>query len=258
MAVLVSSIITDAFREGNILPLGKAPTALQTTEALRLFNAVISAIYGGDAGEELGDWPLGTYGRESKADPINYTQDQLQRPTINRRLIAVNTTALTVYLTVWPQDGARMGIADPFGRLAAFPVTLDANGRTIEGAATKLLNTNGLFQEWFYRADLGQWVKLSALTEIDNLPFPDEFESFFILLLAMRLNPRYGRSMDEQSAAIFKQGRTSFVARYLQSMPLEIDDSISWPFMSMQSYDQQRQFSSSPGFDRGGYFYWGN
>ena len=74
----------------------------------------------------------------------------------------------------------------------------------------------------------------------------------------MRLNPRYGRSMDEQSAAIFKQGRTSFVARYLQSMPLEIDDSISWPFMSMQSYDQQRQFSSSPGFDRGGYFYWGN
>ena len=123
---------------------------------------------------------------------------------------------------------------------------------------TKVLNTNGLFQEWFYRADLGQWVKLSALTEIDNLPFPDEFESFFILLLAMRLNPRYGRSMDEQSAAIFKQGRTSFVARYLQSMPLEIDDSISWPFMSMQSYDQQRQFSSSPGFDRGGYFYWGN
>ena len=64
-------------------------------------------------------------------------------------------------------------------------------------------------------------------------------------MLAMRLNPRYGRSMDEQSAAIFKQGRTSFVARYLQSMPLEIDDSISWPFASMQSYDQQRQFSSS-------------
>ena len=109
MAVLVSSIITDAFREGNILPLGKAPTAAQTTEALRLFNALIAAIYGGDAGEELGDWPLGTYGRESKADPINYTQDQLQRPTINRRLIAVNTTALTVYLTVWPKTAPAWG-----------------------------------------------------------------------------------------------------------------------------------------------------
>ncbi len=255
MAVLISSIITDAFREANILPLGKAPTALQSTEALRLFNAIITAIYGGDAGEELGDWPLGIYGRESMADPISFTPDQIQRPTINRRLIAVNTTALTVYLTAWPQDGARMGIADPFGRLAAFPVTLDANGRTIENAATLLLNTNGTFQEWFYRADLGQWVKLSALTAVDNLPFPDEFESFFILMLALRLNPRYGRSMDEQSAAIMKQGRTSFVARYLQSMPLEIDDGISWPFMSTQSYDQQRQFSSSQGFDRGSY--WG-
>jgi hypothetical protein len=36
-----------------------------------------------------------------------------------------------------------MGIADPFGRLAAFPVTLDANGRTIEAGATKVLNVNG-------------------------------------------------------------------------------------------------------------------
>ena len=138
------------------------------------------------------------------ADPISFTPDQIQRPTINRRLIAVNTEALTVYLTVRPQDGARMGIADPFGRLAAFPVTLDANGRTIEGAATKLLNVNGTFQEWFYRADLGQWVKLSTLVDTDPLPFPDEFESFFILMLALRLNPRYGRSMDEQSAAIMK------------------------------------------------------
>ena len=92
MAVLISSIITDAFREANILPLGKAPTALQSTEALRLFNAIITAIYGGDAGEELGDWPLGIYGRESMADPISFTPDQIQRPTINRRLIAVSAS----------------------------------------------------------------------------------------------------------------------------------------------------------------------
>lgn len=252
---LISSIIADAFRETNIFPLGKAPNIAQSTEALRLFNAIITSIYGGDAGEELADWPLGTFGRESQADPLVYTNDQLIRPSINRRLLALNTTALTVYLSLYPQDGARMGIADPFGRLNAFPVTLDANGRTIEGAATKVLNVNGTFQEWFYRADLGQWVKLTALTAVDNLPFPDEFESFFILMLALRLNPRYGREMDAQSAAIMKQGRTSFVARYLQSMPLEIDDGISWPFMSTQSYDQQRQFSSSQGFDRGSY--WG-
>ena len=134
------------FPRGNILALGKRLRRCKRQEALRLFNALIAAIYGGDAGEELGDWPLGTYGRESKADPINYTQDQLQRPTINRRFVAVNTTALTVYLTVWPQDGARMGIADPFRPSCSFPVTLDANGRTIEGAATKTSTRTGFFR----------------------------------------------------------------------------------------------------------------
>ncbi len=253
---LVSSIIADAFREGNILPLNKAPTTDQSTEALRLLNALFSSIYGDEAGEGLTDWPLGNYGRESPAYDLGYTDNQINHPTINRRLLAVNTVAKTVYLTLYPQDGARMGIADPFGRLAAFPVTLNGNGREIEGAATLLLNTNGLNREWFYRADLGDWVRLTQKISADEMPFPADFDNFFITLLAMRINPRYGREMDAQSALIYKSERRKFVARYLQSQPLEINDDISWPFMSTQSYDQQREFSSNQAFDRGSYF-WG-
>lgn len=253
---LVSSIITDAFREGNILPLGRTPNANQSTEALRLLNALFSAIYGDEAGESLQDWPLGNYGRESPAYDLGYTEHRIDHPTINRRLIAVNETAKTIYLTLRPQDGSRMGIADPFGRLSTVPVTLDANGRTIEGGLTLLLNTNGLFREWFYRADLGNWMRLTGVALGDEMPFPSDFDNFFMTLLALRLNPRYGRTMDEQSAAIYKAERKKFVARYLQSQPLEIDDSISWPFMSTQSYDQQREFSSNRAFDRGSYF-WG-
>jgi hypothetical protein len=249
---LISSIIGDAYREANILPLGKAPTANQVTEALRLFNGNIRSIYGGDAGESLIDWPLGTFGTESGFQ-LPYTDYAIVRPTINQRLIATNTVAKTVYLTPYPQDGSRMGIADPFGRLAAFPVTLDANGRTIEAAATLVLNTNGLSREWFYRADLGQWVRISSLLSTDPNPFPEDFDNFFIIGLALRLNPRYGREMDEQSALVFKSERRQFLARYLQSQPLEIDDSISWPFMSAQSYDQQREFSSNRAFNRGWY-----
>jgi len=253
---IVSSIIGDAFRESNILPLGRSPNTLQSTEALRLFNAVISSMYGDEAGEALQDWPLGNFGRESPNYDLAYTDHRINRPTINRRLIAVNEEAKTVYLSLWPQDGARMGIADPFGRLATYPVTLDGNGRTIEGAQTLLLDTNGLFREWFYRADLGQWVRLTSLADTDEMPFPSDFDNFFVTLLALRLNPRYGREMDQQSATIFKAEKTKFVARYLQSMPLEILDDISWPFMSTQSYDTQREFSSSRAFNRGSYF-WG-
>lgn len=252
---VVSSIITDAFREGNILPLAKAPTDAQATEALRLLNQLFRTIYGDDAGESLQDWPLGNFGRESPEYDLGWSDYRIDHPTINQRLIALNEEARTIYLPLYPQDGSRMGIADPFGRLESVPVTLDGNGRTIEGNATLALNTNGLYREWFYRADLGNWMRLTGITLDDEMPFPDDFDVFFTITLAMRLNPRYGRQMDAQSAETYKSERRKFVARYLQSMPLEILDDISWPFMSLQSYDQQREFSSNRAFRSGGYFW---
>jgi hypothetical protein len=251
---LVSSIILDAYRESNMLALGKDPAPNQSTEALRLYNALIISIYGGEAGEPLTDWPLGNFGRaDTPGTNICLTTAQIAHPNINRRLIALNEQELTVYLTLRPQDGSRMGIIDPFGRLASMPVTLDANGRTIEGSPTLVLDTDGLSREWFYRADKGDWVRLTSLTVDDENPFPEDFDTLFIILLAMRLSPRYGRALDATSVSVMNKLRTEFVARYLQSQPLEINDSISWPFMSTQSYDTQRNFSSNRAFESGDY-----
>lgn len=250
---LISSIIQDAFREGNILPVGRVPSDAQLAEALRLYQQNIQSIYGAEAGERLTDWPLGAFSVDEPGVVDPRTTDTIQRPSINSRLIVTNTAAARVYLTAYPQDGSRMAIADPFGRLGAFPVTLDANGRTIEGNPTAVLSVNGTFQEWFYRADKGDWVKLTSLLATDQNPFPDRYDIFFICGLAMRLNPRYGREMDPQSAMVYKSNRQQFIARYLQSQPLEVDDSISWPFMSTQSFDAQREFSSNRAFNRGWY-----
>lgn len=246
---LISSIITDAYRESNLIPLGRTPNAAQVTEGLRLLNQLFRAVFGDEAGESLQDWPLGNYGRE--IDITALTDRQIAHPFLNRRMLALNEAAITVYLSAKPQDGSRMGIIDPFGRLSAYPITLDGNGRTINGSATALLNTNGLATEWFYRADLGDWVTITDKIETEQMPFPADFDSFWITFLAMRLNPRYGRAMTDLSLQIYKSERAKFISRYLQSLPLEIDDSISWPFMSTQSYDQQRQFSSNVDFDRG-------
>ena len=246
---VISSIITDAFREGNILPLGKAPTSVQTTEALRLTNQLFKTVMGGDAGENFTDWPLGAYGIPNPIYPIPDMQQS--RPPLNKRLVAINEEALDVYLWSYPQDGSRMGIVDPYGRLSVAPVTLNGNGRMIEGSPSLVLNTNGLAREWFYRADLGQWVRLTTLTETEEMPFPEEFDIFFTILLALRLNPRYGREMDDQSQAMFKQERAGFVARYAQAMPLQVTDDISWPFMSTQSYNSPSVFSSNDAFAAG-------
>ena len=250
---VISSILYDAYREPNMVAIGQVLKEPQTAEALRLLNALFNAIYGTDAGESFQDWPLGDYGRES---PEYYgtqwlTDYQIANPPINRRLIATNEEAKTIYLTPYPQDGARYGIVDPFGRLSTFPVTLDANGRTIENTPTLLLDTDGTNAQWIYRADLGTWVRITQLTETDEMPFPVDFDMMFIIMLAMRLSPRYGRELSEASAEMLRMGRRNFVARYLQSQPLQIDDSLSWPFMSVQGYDQQRAFSSTTNFDRG-------
>lgn len=246
----LQEIIDDAFRESNILPLNKAPNAAQSAEALRLLLQLFTVSYGDEAGEAFQDWPLGTYGQVNPTYPL--TNDYYrQKPPLNMRLVALNEAEMTVYFPSYPQDGSRMAIIDPFGRLAAFPVTLDGNGRPIEGSTNQVANTNGLNREWFYRADLGNWVRLTDLTATDQMPFPKDFDTFFSTSLAMRLNPRYGRKMDELTAAVYKAERSKFINRYLQAMPLHIDDSLSWPFMSTQSYNQPSVFSSDEAFNRG-------
>jgi hypothetical protein len=137
-----------------------------------------------------------------------------------------------------------MGIVDPFRRLAAFPVTLDGNGRTIENAATLVLNTNGLNREWFYRADLGGWKKLPALPRPTICRFPN-FRRY-VYRSCSRCVWRLAMARKSQRPSLLRHAKqqNQFVARYLQSQPLQVDDSISWPFMSTQGYDTQRAFSS--------------
>jgi hypothetical protein len=252
---VISSLITDAFRESNTLPLGKEPTEPQATEALRLYQALLSSLYGTTEGERFQDWPLGDYERNPD-DPwyrdFAYLTDwQLNNPPINYRLLATQTVARTIWFTPRPQDGARYAVADPFGRLSTFPLTLEGNGRPIEGVASLVLDEDNTFREWIYRADKAAWLRISPLAATDENPFPSDFDIMFSILLGMRINPRYGTTLDQQSIAALKQNKQDFHNRYLQSRPLEILDDISWPFMSVQGYNTGRAFSSQQGFLRG-------
>lgn len=252
---LISSILTQAYRESNTIPLGKDLTDNQVTEALTLYNALLAGIYGTSEGERFQDWPLGTFDRDpnerSPDFPYLQADDILLHPPINMRLIVANLEAKTLWLTQRPQDGARMAIADPYGRLSAVPVTIEGNGRPIEGQPSLVLDEDGTFREWIYRADLAAWLKISPVIATDENPFPAQFDTMFIILLAMRINPRMGRTLDDQSVAALKQNKQDFRNRYLQSRPLEILDDISWPFMSVQGYDTARAFTSTTGFLRG-------
>lgn len=250
----IGEIIEDAFFQAGMVTETQHATPTQATKAMKSLQRLINAMTGTDAGEQQQDWPLGNYGRQSP-EQICLTTEQLTNPPINRRLLATNEEATTLYLSAWPQDGARMTLADPFGRLATVPVTLDGNGRTIEGASSVVINTNGTYRTWFYRSDLGDWKRIAPLTITDDFPFPEQFDQMFIIYLGVQLNPSYGKSLDPANAAMLKQNRQEFISRYVLSLPLDIDDSISWPFLSRQGYDAQRAFSSPDNFNRG--YPWG-
>lgn len=217
---LVSSILLQAYRESNLVSLGT--TALSTnqeTEALARLNAIIASVLGWEAGENLKQWPVGTAGYK---DPdAGLRQDIWKYPPINSTLVLNLTQAETIYLPENPSDGARIAVQDLGGNLATFNAVLDGNGRLIEAARTLTLSTNLLNRSWFYRADLGDWRQVTTLIAADEMPFPVEFDDMFIILLAIRLNPRYGRKMDEQSAIMLRRAQKMFTSRYAQKEDIE-------------------------------------
>lgn len=223
---LVLAIIKRAHRESNLIAAGRTPTTIQQEEAFELLQNLIDSVIGSDVGENLEEWPLGNYGR----DAISYlcrTAWEIEHPPINVRLVASHDMPMTVQMPADPSPGARVAIIDPYLRLATYPVVLEGNGRAIEGATSITLADNATNRSWLYREDLGQWVRVSDLELEGDFPFPREFDDYFAIKLAMRINPRFGGTLNELSLARLKEAKQQLQARYIQSAPLHIDQSLA-------------------------------
>lgn len=203
---LASSIITDAYRESNLIPMGNAPNTNQTTEALGRLSSLILSTIGNEVGDSLDELNIGG----------NYDQSTVCSDAIpdNARLVLNLSSARTLNLDPYPFEGQRLSFVDVAGNLATYNLTLDGNGRKIEGGATIVLSTNSDTRQWMYRSDLGEWVKVTTLASSDALPFPIEFDDYFITMLAMRLNPRYGQALAAETVMTLKRSRNQLRARY--------------------------------------------
>lgn len=222
---LVSSIIYDAYRETNINPIGKAPSDAEYTEGLRRLQAIVWSVYGNEAGEPLAPFPLG---RNEINSPAGYPWYQNNLPgnyfmPVDKRIMANLTGPAYINFHPKPDDGARMGLIDVSHNLSVYPLTIYGNGRSIEGEDTQEYTTDGLIRAWFYRGDLGDWVVVSDLALTSEMPFPQEFDDMFIIMLAARINPRYGQTLDDASKQMLSRTRTQFRARYSQTIFTPVD-----------------------------------
>ena len=224
---LVYEIIKDAYREANLIPITQSPTLDEQNEALRLLNRFVRSVYGAEAGDKLQQFAVGTNNVVTTASLPTYTFTGTNYVPLNARLIANLSTATVVNLHPDPEDGSRVAVVDSTGNFSTNNLTLNANGRKIDGATTAVLATNSLQKEWFYRADLGAWTTLTSLGLNDTFPFPIEFEDLFVIGLATRLNPRNGVATDEQAMMNFRRQRNIFRARYSQSIQQESEDGLT-------------------------------
>ena len=219
MSTAITSIILSAMRETNLIPLGVTPSAAQQAEAFTLLSTIVAGVLGNEGGENMVPMPLG---QDNIVSPAGYPWWSNSLPgnifvNINTRLMCNLTAPGTVNLHPKPHDGARFGIVDVSGNFNIFPLTVFGNGRNIDGLPDEVFNTPGLVKEWIYREDLGSWVTVIPITLTGNMPWPPEFDDMFIIMLAMRLNPRYGQVMHPASVEALKAAMRKFSARYKQS-----------------------------------------
>lgn len=215
----VTSIITSALRETNLIPLGVPATAPQLAEGFILLSTIVEGVLGNEAGENLIPFPLGQEGINSpKGYPwwSNSLPGNIFVPT-NMRIMCNLTAAGTVNLHPRPHDGARMGVVDVSQNFDVNPLTINGNGRSIEGEESMVYDTAGEIRQWLYREDLGNWVTVIPLDPAGDMPWPQEFDDMFIITLAMRLNPRYGQNMHPASQATLTKAMSKFSARYGQA-----------------------------------------
>lgn len=220
---LASTIITRAFRQENLTAVGASPTADEQAEALYHLNNLIQELFGFELGEVVYDWQIpptrtSATRTENPRDPYAERENVTiyTNPPANVRLVTKISSAQTVYLPEFPDDGARMTFADAG---ASATLTLDANGRTIEGAATLAIPVSSIKEyEWFYRADLANWVRVTTLTAGDSLPLPVKYDMLFQTGLAIRLSPGFGKEPRAVTVAMFEEARSKFSAQYRQEV----------------------------------------
>jgi hypothetical protein len=107
-----------------------------------------------------------------------------------------------------------MAIADAGNNLRDTQPHINGNGRLIEGATSVTLNVNGTARQWMYRADTGNWVRISSLAAGDEMPFPQEFDDYFQVRLALRLVSRHSTSLAPESQLALRRAETQLRARY--------------------------------------------
>lgn len=202
--MIAQQIIDRAYREAAIKRLGDRPNVEEYNEGLDRLNGFLASLFGAEIGRILTDVQIPALQRTANAPSSDFHQpfplsasnfdqpigvvESSSAPTFlpppNSRILWRGTTPTTVYFPQYPEDGARMALVDT-GSTAS--LTIDANGRSLNGALTVTLDPGFAGITYFYRADLATWIPLVTLDLSNESPLPAEFDRLLVCGTAISL-----------------------------------------------------------------------
>lgn len=244
----VSQIITDAYQYNNLVALSVIPSAAEQAKALRYLNRIFRSIFGNELGDELTVWNIGSNNvTQNDFESDYFTLSSPYHIPHNSRIVLNLNSATSIYLPKRPNDGERFAAQDLSGNLSTYPLTINGNGRLIETLTSVVLNTNLTNSEWFFRADKGNWVKLSDLALTDEFPLPTEFEEFFITMLALRLGASEDVDLNNQLTFVLKDVTRKLRSRYAQKTEIGPEFGVT----ASSVYNNKARYFNSARFNNG-------
>ena len=201
MATL-NDIAVDALRRIHVLEAGETPEASDKGVAMdRLLQLVV----------ELPEYGAGRRLTEATT-AINTTAHEDER-------IICSVTGLTVTLPADPGDGARVSVVPLTGTATVTPTT-----RKIEGGTTSVSVTEAT--TWAYRADLADWVKVTALTSTSDSPWPSSCDSSLAAILAFEIMDEFGAEMSPGLSAAYPKAKNYLSSKYTRPRAVNFNSAV--------------------------------
>lgn len=135
--------------------------------------------------------------------------------------VVCTVTGLTVTLPLDPADGARVAVAPLSGS-----ADVKSTDRKLE-AATSTVTVSDV-TTWMYRADQIDWVKVTALADGDDAPYPDECEGALEHFSAMELSTKFEAPISNELAALIRESRAFIRAKYNRPRDQNWKDSVPY------------------------------
>ncbi|HXV00656.1 MAG TPA: hypothetical protein VG166_09170 [Caulobacteraceae bacterium] len=198
--MILRDVIERAMRLNGELAAGEHPGADAMADMITAANAMKAAWFGALIGGRLTE--------QAVAGALAQAENGGEYP--------IPSVAFTLTAPASPRSGMRFAAVDATLDFATHNLTVDPNGRQIEGATGSLvINVDGDNRQWWYRGDAGNWVRQAPWADENAVvEFGDSVAAYFPYMLAVVCAAEFNTELRADIIAGAAEGRAVMARMY--------------------------------------------